>query len=340
MKDLKLAILGYGDAGRAYGSLLNNKEAEIRDKYGVAIKVTAIATGSHGTLIDPDGIDLHNVEEELANRGEKLDQAGLYVAQNANYDALLELTPLNIFTGQPAINHIKAAFGRGKHAITANKGPIAWAFRELREMSVEGGCQFYYETTVMDGTPIFNLVSDTLKMCNVTAIDGILNSTTNYLLEELAKGVPYDEAMEEGRRRGFVETDPSMDVEGWDAAAKLTALMNVLMDAGITPDKIIRKGIDGISADEIAEAAENGKVIKLLCNGKFDGGTATGTVMPALLDRTELLATISGTSSAVSISTDLMGKVTIVEHDPEIEQTAYGVFSDTLRLIEGICQIK
>ena len=337
MKTIKLAILGYGDAGKAYGELLLKKDAAIRSDYGVEIKITAVATGRHGTLMDPDGIDLCCAEEQLKSAGNDPNQTGLYVAQNADYDALVELTPLNVFTGQPAISHIKAAFNRGKQVITANKGPIAWAFRELKEMSEKNNCKFFFETTVMDGTPVFNLISDTLKMCRVNAIDGILNSTTNFLLEELAKGSPYDEAMEEGRKRGFVEADPSMDVEGWDAAAKLTALMNVLMDASITPDKIARKGIEGISAEEIAEAAENGKVIKLLCNGKIIDGTAVGTVEPVLLDRTELLATISGTSSAVSITTDLMGKVTIVEHDPEIEQTAYGIFSDTLRLIEGIC---
>ena len=336
MKKLKLAILGYGNAGRAYGKLLTEKMPEIIKKYNTEVIVTAIATKTKGTLVCEAGIDLEKIEDELANHGKFLDgqdMSAIQVAKTADYDVLIELTPLEIFSGQPAIDHIKAAFCRGKHVISANKGPIAWAFRELRELAVQNNCLFFYETTVMDGAPIFNLADHTLKMCKVTEIHGILNSTTNFILEELEKGVPYEDIIEEGKKRGFVEADPAMDVEGWDAAAKVTALMNVLMDAGVTPPEIGRKGIEDITAEQMKDAKKRGKVIKLLCSGKLEGGVAKGTVKPEEIDENSLLASIKGTSSAVSITTDLMGTVSIVEHEPEIEQTAYGIFSDTLRII-------
>ena len=338
MKTLKIGILGYGNAGRAYGKLLLEKAPEILKEYNTEVKVTAIATKTKGTLICAEGIDLEEIERELVNHGKFLDGqdiSAINVAETADYDVLIELTPLEIFSGQPAIDHIKAAFCRGKHVISANKGPLAWAFRELRDMAAQNNCLFFYETTVMDGTPIFNLTDHTLKMCKVIEIHGILNSTTNFILEELEKGVPYEDIIEEGKKRGFVEADPAMDVEGWDAAAKVTALMNVLMDAGLTPPDIERKGIEYITAEQIKGAKKRGKAIKLLCSGKLEDGKAKGYVKPEEINENSLFASITGTSSAVSITTDLMGTISIVEHEPEIEQTAYGIFSDTLRIIAG-----
>jgi homoserine dehydrogenase len=258
------------------------------------------------------------------------------VAKSAAYDVLIELTTLEIFSGQPAIDHIKTAFLRGKHAITANKGPIAWAYRELRDLADKNNCLFFYETTVMDGSPVFNLVEHTLKMCKITEIQGILNSTTNFLLRELENGVAYGDAIKKGQEIGFVEADPSLDVLGWDAAAKVTALMNVHMDAGITPLDIDRTGIEDITPEKIEDAKKRGKVIKLICGGSVEGGIARGFVKPREIDTCDLFASINGASSVVSFTTDLMGTISVVAHDPGIKETAYGVFGDTLRVIENL----
>jgi len=342
MKDLKIAMLGFGNAGQAFGRLLLDKEPEIRDRYDCNVKVVAITTGSRGSLANETGIDLEKAcgdMEQLKRFDSKSTDysslSSMEVANDLDYDVLIEMTPLAIFSGQPAITHIGTALNRGKHAITANKGPIAWAFESLRKMAEKQGVQFFYETTVMDGTPVYNLVDETLKLCRVTEVKGILNSTTNFILEELAKGKDYDAILEEGKARGFVEADPSMDIEGWDAAAKTTALLNVLMGADITPLEIDRKGIEGITAEQIAEAAAKGKVIKLLCRGTIENGKVIGKVGPEAIDKNDLLATITGTSSVVSITTDLMGTISIVEHEPEIQQTAYGVLSDLVRVIRG-----
>ena len=340
MRELKVAMLGFGNAGRAFAGLVIDKREEIKKTYGCDVKVVAIATGSRGSLVNGAGVNLGKALMDMENL-QRFDPQGsdfsnltaMEIAAQADYDVLIELTPLMIFSGQPAIDHIKTALIRKKHAITANKGPIAWAFEELRKLALDQEVRFYYETTVMDGTPVFNLVDETLHMCKVTEVKGILNSTTNFILEELAKGKDYDEVIREGKERGFVEADPSMDVEGWDAAAKTTALLNVLIRANITPDQIDRKGIKGITIEQIKAAETRGKVIKLLCSGTIENGKVIGKVAPVEIDKTELLATITGTSSVVSITTDLMGTVSVVEHDPEIEQTGYGVFSDLIRVI-------
>lgn len=376
MRTLKIAMLGFGNAGRAFARILLDKHQQIKQDYGCDIQTAAIVTGSRGTLLSPagfpadavpsqippesDGQDVTSqgaISQGVTSQGIDLAEAirqieedgrfdenspffsrltALEVVDRADYDVIIELTPLQLFTGQPATDHLRRAMKRGKHAITANKGPIAWAYDELAALAEEQKVQFYFETTVMDGTPVFNLVDETLKYCKVTEVSGILNTTTNFVLEELAKGRPYDEVMEEGRRRGFVEADPSMDMEGWDAAAKTAALLNVLMKAGITPREIDRTGISEITAADIDAAASRGCLIKLLCHGTIQNGKVIGAVRPTEVPKDDLLSHIDGTSSVVSITTDLMGKLPIVEHDPELLQTGYGIFSDLVRIISHL----
>lgn len=336
----KLALLGFGNAGQAFAKMLMQKHDKIKEKYGYDVIVTAIATNSKGNLLNAQGIDLAEALDDLEACGKFRNQECLTemttmeIVAEADYDVAIEMTPLNIFTGQPAIDHIETAFGRKKDVITANKGPIAWKFAKLREMASEYGCKFFYETTVMDGTPVFNFAEKTLQLAEVTEVSGILNSTTNFILEELAAGAEYDDIMQRGREMGFVEADPAMDIEGYDAAAKITALLNVLMDANITPDMVDRKGIEDITVEDIKAADQRGNVIKLLCKGtRAEDGTVVATVKPEEVPKSDMLASIDSTTSVVSITTDLMKKVSVVEHQPEIEQTAYGVFGDMLRVL-------
>ncbi len=340
MRTLRVAILGFGNAGQAFGRLILDKHATIKKDWDTDVKVVAIATGRRGSCINEAGIFLEEAWD-LFQKGlgfpkgyeGRTELDSIEIAKNVDYDVLVELTPLNIFTGQPAILHIETAINRGRHVITANKGPIAWAYENLRQKAEDKGVQFLYETTVMDGTPIFNLVEDTLPLCQVQEVKGILNSTTNYVLGELEKGIDYDTIMMEGKRRGFVEADPSLDLEGWDAAAKTAALLNVLMRADLTPDRIQRKGIEDIHRTQVLEAAKKNKKIKLVCRGLRENGVVVGSVNPEEIPMADLYANMDGTTSIISITTDLMGTLSIVEHDPEILQTGYGVFSDFIRLI-------
>ncbi len=343
MQTKKLALLGFGNAGKAFAKLLMEKHEQIKEKYGYNVVVTAIATGTRGNLAVPtsaEAIDLAAAIEDIETLGKfstrlpLTDLTTMQIAEQADYDVLVEMTPLNIFTGEPAITHIETAFARGRDVITANKGPIAWKFAALRDMAAQNGCRFFYETTVMDGTPVFNFVEKTLQMAEVTEVSGILNSTTNYILEEMAAGKEYDEIIRKGQEIGFIEADPAMDIEGYDAAAKITALLNVLMDAGITPDKVARKGIEDITLGDIEAARGKGCVIKLICKGSRSAdGTVKASVMPQEIPLTDMLASVNSTTSVVSVTTDLMKKISIVEHEPEIEQTAYGIFGDLLRVL-------
>lgn len=340
MKTLKLALMGFGNCGRAFAEMLLSRHEEIKNMYDTDVIVSAVATRSKGNIVNGGGLDMKRALDELATDGhftsDVVTAGSMEIVSSSDYDVLVEMTPLNIFTGEPATSHIKQALLRGKHAITANKGPIAWYFRELRDLAAQQECGFFYETVVMDGAPVFNLVEHTLKLAKVTEISGILNSTTNFILEELEAGAEYDDIISRGREMGFIEEDSAMDIEGYDAAGKIAALANVLMDAKLTPEMVERKGIENITAEDIAHAKAEGKKIKLVCRCFSENGMIRAYVRPEKVDRTDLLASIGSTTSIVSITTDMMKKISIVEHDPEIEQTAYGVFGDVIRVIETL----
>lgn len=334
MEKIRIALIGYGNVGQAFARMLERKKEFIEERFGKTPVISAIVTGRRGGLICPDGVDTSSITDDMFNKS--LD--ALSVIKTGEYDIMAELTPINIMTGQPATDHIRCALELGKHVITANKGPIAWHYRELRDLAQAKGVQFCHEATVMDGAPVYNLVKENLMGCKITEVKGILNATTNFILTEMEKGVSYEDAIEEGRRQGFVEADPSMDLDGWDASAKLTALMNVLMDVEITPMDIRRTGIGGITKEQIDSAAAEGKKIKLLCHGWMEEGRPIGVVEPTLVDENDMAAIMDATMSYVTINTDLTGEMTMVEHafEPEIDHTAYGVLSDFLRILTNI----
>lgn len=338
MNTLKLALIGYGNAAKAFTGMLNKKKNDILSEYGCKVDIVAICTKSKGAIINPNGIDINIFKKDNIDSLFNKELDSFYVIDNVDYDVMIETTPINIFTGQPAIDHIKHTFDRKKHVITANKGPIARAYSQLKTIAEDNNSLFFYETTVMDGTPVFNLVEDTLRGCKITGIQGILNSTTNYVLNEIGKGIAFEEAVAEGQIRGFVEADPSMDLDGWDSSAKLTALMNVMMDARITPDQINRTGITKITKEDLDDAKSNGNIIKLMCKGEFKNGRPVGIVAPLEISQDSMFATINGTAAALTITTDLFGDISIIEHvhEPEIDQTAYGILSDLYRVLENI----
>jgi homoserine dehydrogenase len=337
---ITLCLVGFGNAAQAFCHLLLQKQHHLFEVYAVKIDVVAITTRSKGALFDYMGIDLSSALEEVADHGIfSSDNPQLSVLttldsiQQSHAHVLVELSTLSIEDGQPAIQHIEEALCQGMHVITANKGPIAWDFKRLKELADQYGKLLLHETVVMDGTPIFNLVKETLPGCSVIAFKGILNSTTNFILEEMETGKAYEDAVKEAQRRGFAEADPSLDVEGWDAAAKTSALLNVLMEGNVTPPEILREGIMKISPEDLKTAKRKSCKIKLLCEGWLENGQPRGRVYPSLVEKSDLFSTIDATSSILSVTTDLMGEICMVERHPEIEQTAYGIYSDLLTLI-------
>ena len=248
----------------------------------------------------------------------------------------IEITTLNPATGEPALSHIRAAFARSIHVITANKGPIAHAYAALTAEARRANVEFRYESIVMDGAPVFNLVRNNLPGCKVRGFTGVLNSTTNVVIEALGKGRTLAEGIAEAQSIGIAEADASYDIDGWDAAAKAAALANVLLGAKLTPLDVDRRGIGRLTPEKLAEVKSQGKTIRLVARGRMVGDAVKLRVRAEVLDATDVLASVHGTSNILLLETDLMGTVGTVELNPGVEQTAYGIFSDVVDIAKTL----
>ncbi len=347
MTHYKLALLGFGNVGRALARLLLQKQDELREEYGLTFSFTGIATGSKGRAVNPAGLDVARALE-LVESGQSIAPLSTRPVGDAfdfirlsEADVLFENTPVNYATGQPAIDHLRAALQMGMHALTANKGPVVHAHRELTELAVANGVRFFFESTVMDGAPIFSLFRGALPAARLLSIRGILNSTTNLMLSRMENGETFDEAVAYAQSIGLAETDPSGDIDGWDAAIKIAALASVLMRVPLKPADVDRTGIRGIGAAELAAAKAQGKRWKLVCSAEQDlsgltnltGPRVKARVAPELVGSESPMYGIDGSTSIVQFETDVLGRLSLVEENPGPQTTAYGLLADFINAV-------
>jgi len=248
---------------------------------------------------------------------------------------VIEISPLRIAPRQIAVDHIAAALSSGKHVITANKGPVVYHYRWLRRLAREHGVGFRHEGTVMDGAPVFNLFQEALRDLRIESFEGILNSTSNHILSKIEAGGSYEEGVASAREMGLVETDPSMDLDGWDAAVKACLLVNVLMGGRLRPEKVRREGISSLTSARIAAARAAGHRIKLIARGWREGRTLLASVSLESVPPDHPLFSVDGTSSSLVVRTDMLKELQIIERNPGLRQTAYAIYSDLLAIREG-----
>jgi homoserine dehydrogenase len=312
---VKLALIGYGRVARELVRLIRAK----RHQYPFA--VTGIHTLRHGTAVDPAGLP---ADPPFGPRMESV-EAFLYAARA---DAAVELTILEPASGEPAISHIRAAFHRQMHVVTANKGPIAHAYAALRDEAIRAGVSFRFEASVMDGAPVFNLWEHTMPAVKVLGFTGALNSTSKIVVRTMEEGGSFESGLARARAMGITEAGGAYDIDGWDSAAKTAALANVLMDARVTPQQVSTRGIGRLTPQRVREIALQGKTVRLISRARRSGSRISVRVRAEVLDRSDILAAAQGSSNLILFHTDLMGTFGTVSIDPGVEQTAYGVFSD------------
>ena len=330
-----LALIGYGNVARRFVDLLAERARQLRSTYDLEPRIVGISTRRHGALFDPDGIDVQAVKLSADGpAGTTLTPFELIrrLSQTAApLRVVIETTTLSIAGGQPAISHIESAIDAGCHAVTANKGPAAFAYRALRHRADAAGVSFLFEGAVMDGVPIFNLVRETMPGIVISGFRGVVNSTTNHILSALEQGEAFAPALVRMQAEGIAEADASLDVDGWDAAAKTAALANVFLDAGITPHDVDRTGIGPESATLAQAARARGQRLRLVAAAtRSADGRINATVHPTELDRDDLLAQVHGTANALVLHTDLLGDVAIHQLGGNLTMTAYALLSDVI----------
>ncbi len=319
MPTVRLALYGFGNVGRALVGMLVAT--------GAPFTVTVLATKRHGAAVDGNGIDLRTI---LAGTDLPLRQAPVIATLPA--DVLVEMTPLDPVAAEPARTYIREALTAGMHVVTANKGPIARAYRELDALAKKNGRMLRFEATLADCLPVFTLRRAALPLAKITAIRGIVSSTNNHILTAAAAGVAFADALAEAQRLGIAEADPRNDLEGHDAAAKATILANVLMDADLVPEDVTREPIDERSADAARIAANSGDRVRPVIEIARRGGRVAASFGPRRLAPLDPLYAVDDFSMGLSFETDLAGRVVVQLHDPHVDQVAYAILTDLLEI--------
>ena len=336
MKTYNLCLLGYGNVGRALVRLLSEKAGELRDEFGIDWRVTGIATRRAGWLAAPEGF---TTEELLSERpAQRVSPAPCDVKSwlaAARCDVLFEMTSLEPLTGEPAVSHVRAGLEHGAHVVTANKGTVVHAYRELSELARSRGRSFLFEAAVAE-FPVFSLFRGSLPAARLLSFVGVLNSTTNVILDEIAAGRTFDEGVRRAQELGIAETDPTHDVEGWDSAVKTCALANVLLGAELKLDEVGREGIRGLRDEQVRAAYAEGRPFRLVARaGRDERGRVNASVRPEQVEPRGPFASVAGTTLAVHYELDVLPGLTVVAHDPDLKSTAYGLLADFINAVRG-----
>ena len=343
----KLALIGFGNVARALARLLVRKQDLLKSKYNLTFSFTGIATGKHGFAVNPDGLDIQKALV-LVESGKDISPLNisqfpipnsLAVIQNSQADMMFENSPVNYETGQPAIDHVRAALNAGMHVSTANKGTVVHGYQELSALALSKNKRFTFESTVLGGTPVFSTFREALPAADLISFKGIVNATTNIILSRMEDGESFETAVKYCQSVGIAETDPSGDVDGWDASIKVAALATVLMDTPLKPQKVDRTGIRGITSEMIAKAKSEGKRYKLVASAERAGKTINARVAPELVEPASPLYGLMGSSTGLTFRTDVLPDYSIIVSEREgmlggpIE-TAYGLFADFVNVLD------
>lgn len=339
-----LAFIGFGNVARALARLLLRKEELLKSNYDITYSFTGIATGRHGFAADPKGLDIHKAFE-IIESGQSIFSLSSFAAQDtmeiiqhSQAQVMFENSPVNTLTGQPALDHIRTALELGMHAITANKGPVVHGYRELSALAKSKGKTFGFESAVLGGSPLFSVFRETFPLAELSSFKGILNATTNIILSRMENGESYEDAVKYCQSVGVAETDPTNDVDGWDAAIKVAALVTVLMETPFTPQQVNPTGIRAITPEMIAKAKAEGKRYKLVCSTEKTGDQIETRVAPELVDTSSPLYGMMNSSTGVTFRTDVLPdySITISEREGMAGgpiETAYGLFADFVNAV-------
>lgn len=342
----KLALIGFGNVARALARLLIRKQ-ELLKQQDITFSFTGISTGKHGCAVNPDGLDIQKALE-LVESGQSINTLSdsrfptpdsLSVIQHSQADFMFENSPVDYESGQPAIDHVRAALNAGMHVSTANKGTVVHAFRELTELAKSKNKKFMFESTVLGGTPIFSTFREALPLAELISFKGIINATTNIILSRMEDGETFDAAVKYCQSVGVAETDPSGDVDGWDASIKVAALATVLMNTPLKPQDVDRTGIREITAEMVNQAKAEKKRWKLIASAERVGNQIKARVAPELVESSSPLYGMMGSSTGLTFRTDVLPDYSVTVSEREgmkggPVETAYGLFADFVNVVK------
>jgi homoserine dehydrogenase len=339
-----LALIGFGGVNRALVDVIHRKKDALLQMADVELVVVGVSDIRFGSAYWKAGFDLGALAHVPLQDGAL---AGLpggsahasndKIILGPDVDVVVEATFTNPTDGQPAHEHCRLALEHGKHVVTTNKGPIALAGRELLELAARNGVELKFEGTVMSGTPVIRFAQSALRGCEIRGFRGILNGTSNFVLDRVAQGITMAAAVKEAQLLGYAEVDPTADLEGFDVQLKVIILANLIMGASLRPADILRVGISGLTEDRVREASKRNRCWRLIGQAmRNDHDKIEASVTPQLLEASDPLASIGGALNAITFDTDLLGLVTVSGAGAGRTETAFAVMSDILEIHDGL----
>jgi homoserine dehydrogenase len=359
MKQLRLALLGFGTVGQWLAETLHTRRAWLQQEYGLVVTIISVATAHHGLIYRDEGLDIPTLLDLVATRRPLATHPEiahwtnvLEGLQATGGDVLAEVSGATLRNGEPGLSSIRAAFSLGMHVVTSSKGPMALAGLELLSLARAQGVQLRMESTVMSGTPVLSTIREGMAGTSIRAIRGLLNGTVNFILSAMALGQSYAEALAQAQAQGYAEADPTDDVEGDDAIAKTLILAAVVFGRALAPSQVVREGITALTKEQIQRAVEQGKRIKHVASLRLlsldgrevsraaaDNGTVPthleARVEPIALPLSDPLARIDGLLNAIAIQTDTEASVTVIGPGAGRFQAGQGVLADLIAIAKS-----
>ncbi len=343
MKHIRLSIIGFGVVGQGLAELLAAKRDGLQRDFDVDVSLVSVATGRHGFIYREEGLDIPTLLELAAIQRSLIDHPGVRHWESAleglratGGDVLAEATGTNLRDAEPGISHIRAALSMGMHVTTANKGPAALFANELFALAKKQNVQLRLESTVMAGTPVISTVREGMAGARVRAVRGILNGTTNYIFTAMTQGREYAEVLAEAQAQGYAEADPTADVEGYDVVAKTLILASLVFGRSLKPEQVQRQGITAITKEQVQQALDAGKRIKLIASLQHASEAANAPldarVEPVALPLHDPLAQVDGVMNAITFQADTLSEVTIIGPGAGRLQTGQGLLADLIAI--------
>lgn len=335
-KGVNLILMGFGNVGRAFFQMLEEKALHIQQRYGLLLEIKAIFK-SGGGVFSASGIRQGDIREALESglSGHPLWKPGLsleVVLKDSERGVLVECTPSNFETGEPGLRHIRLALDNSWNVATANKGPLAVDWRGLQEKAERNGLALKFSGATAAALPALDVGLHSLAGTRIQAIEGILNGTTNFILTRMSQGISYAEALSEAQAKGIAEHDPSLDVGGWDTAVKLLLIANATMGHNLGLKDVAIEGITDIPHHLLERAKKGRMALKLLGRARYEEGRLKAEVAPALLDRSHPLFGVDGTNKGITFITDSMGAITVTGGKSDPRGAAAALLKDIINI--------
>jgi len=337
---VKIVYVGFGIVSQGLAEIILRNNSVLPLDKNIEVQTVGILDTIKGSKLDTKGINMQHILANANNGDYSLLTENILdipkAIQEINADIVIEASFTDIKTGQPAISHIETALNSDKHVVTTNKGPFALAYEEIFNLAKLKRKTLAIEGTVMSGTPIINVLNTGLLGSDITAVSGIMNGTSNYILSKMEVGMTYNDALSQAQKLGYAEADPTSDVEGLDTLAKVIILANVVFDVQLIQEDIEVKGISKITLSDVQEAAADNKRWKLIGSvWKDDKGIVHGLVCPKLIPMNDSLYNISDAINALKITSNILGDTTIVGAGAGKIETGFALYNDIISIVNS-----